>query len=136
MAITSIRKVNQYLEVIEDGHSYRYGVDFKDAVVSAILSGQYQVVNIYWDGSVFKATYTDGVTQTTVDIASGAGAGVDQFVELTDAPASYAGKAGKVVAVKSAETGLEFVGAGALNLDGGFADSNYGGTTGVDGGSA
>jgi len=32
----------------------------------------------------------------------------DEFVELTDTPASYAGEGGKVVNVNSGETALEF----------------------------
>lgn len=37
------------------------------------------------------------------------GSGVTQFNQLTDVPASYAGQAGKFVAVKTNETGLEYV---------------------------
>jgi hypothetical protein len=36
------------------------------------------------------------------------GDGVNNFIELNDTPASYTGEAGKVVAVKSGEDGLEF----------------------------
>lgn len=34
--------------------------------------------------------------------------GVEAFIELSDTPSSYAGQAGKLVGVKSDETGLEF----------------------------
>lgn len=34
--------------------------------------------------------------------------GVENFIELADAPSSYAGQAGKIVGVKDDETGLEF----------------------------
>ena len=35
--------------------------------------------------------------------------GTDTFIELTDTPSTYTGNAGKVVAVKADESGLEFV---------------------------
>lgn len=35
--------------------------------------------------------------------------GVETFIELYDAPNSYAGQAGKIVGVNNTETGLEFV---------------------------
>lgn len=35
--------------------------------------------------------------------------GVQEFIELSDAPSSYTGQAGKIVGVKSDETGLEFI---------------------------
>jgi len=101
LTVTAVEKVNQYLEVTDDGKVRRYSVDWSDCIVSAIMTGQYKLTNIYYDvaGAVFKATYTDGTTQTTVDISTGGGGG-------------------------------------SGNLDGGFADSVYGGTTGVDGGAA
>lgn len=39
----------------------------------------------------------------------GAGGSSSTFLNLTDTPAAYTGQAGKVVAVKSDATGLEFV---------------------------
>lgn len=42
-----------------------------------------------------------------IDTVSGGG-GTTEFTDLTDTPSSYTGQAGKVVAVKSTEDGLEF----------------------------
>jgi hypothetical protein len=41
-------------------------------------------------------------------ISGGGGGGVDEFIQLTDTPNTYVGKGGKVVKVKSDESGLEF----------------------------
>ena len=41
--------------------------------------------------------------------ASGSGGGASQFTALTDTPASYTGEGGKLVRVKTAEDGLEFI---------------------------
>jgi len=78
LTITAVKKVNQYLEVTDDGKTRRYSVDWSDCIVSAIMTGQYKLTNIYYDvaGAVFKATYTDGTTQTTVDISTGGGGGL------------------------------------------------------------
>lgn len=43
------------------------------------------------------------------DIQGGGGGGATTFLQLTDTPANYVGEKGKVVAVNSAENGLEFV---------------------------
>jgi len=58
-----------------------------------------------------------------LDQVSGAGGGVDTFLELTDAPSSYVGEGNKIIAVKNTEDGLEFIvqsgagsGAGASTL--------------------
>ncbi len=48
----------------------------------------------------------DGATVGTVGVV---GSGATEFTQLTDAPASYTGQGGKVTAVNSGETGLEFV---------------------------
>lgn len=46
------------------------------------------------------------------------GGGADTFLELTDAPSSYSGQGGKVVAVKSDASGLEFIsGGGGSGID-------------------
>lgn len=41
----------------------------------------------------------------------------NKFIQLTDTPASYAGEAGKIVAVKDDETGLEFIEGGGGGFD-------------------
>lgn len=59
-------------------------------------------------GSV-RLFYVDGTSYDAVGIADdSAGAGID-FSDLGDVPASYSGQGGKVVKVKGAEDGLEFV---------------------------
>lgn len=48
-------------------------------------------------------------TQSALDGKANAGeTGVDAFIELTDAPSSYAGQGGKIVKVKVTADGLEF----------------------------
>lgn len=46
-------------------------------------------------------------------IGSGGGSGAVTFLDLTDTPSSYTGQSGKVVAVKTDESGLEFIAAGS-----------------------
>ena len=78
MTITAVKKVNQYLEVTEDGKTKRYSVDWADCIVSAIMTGILKVVNIYRGAdSKFYAVYIDanGVQQTAELGASGAGLG-------------------------------------------------------------
>lgn len=62
--------------------------------------------------------------------------GVSTFIALTDTPSSFTGSGGYVLAVNGAESAVEYVAPGSTNLDGGRADSTYGGTTAVDGGDA
>lgn len=83
-----------------------------------------------------EMTTISGDIITYVDTQVAAASGTTTFTGLTDTPANYTSSAGKVVAVNSGETALEFVAAGATNLDGGYADSTYGGTTALDGGDA
>jgi hypothetical protein len=47
--------------------------------------------------------------EAIIEAAGTGGGGVDEFIELTDTPASYVGAGGDLVAVKAAEDGLEFV---------------------------
>ncbi|RWA55356.1 hypothetical protein AU476_07560 [Cupriavidus sp. UYMSc13B] len=54
-------------------------------------------------GGVPAQLYQDGT-----NVKAAANVGATTFTGLSDAPASYAGKAGKAVRVKSDETGLEF----------------------------
>lgn len=56
-------------------------------------------------GHVPKADGTGGITWG----AESGGAGADAFTELTDAPNSFSGSGGKLVAVNSGATALEFV---------------------------
>jgi len=49
-------------------------------------------------------------------VISALGGGVDEFIELIDAPSSYVGQGGKVAAVKTTEDGLEFSDAGAGDM--------------------
>lgn len=53
-----------------------------------------------------KASNTDYDTEW---VTGGGGGGAEAFTDLTDAPSSYAGQGGKVVAVAAGEDGLEFV---------------------------
>lgn len=78
MTITSVIKQNQYLTIVEDGKTRRESVNWDDCVISAIISGQYKLLNIFFDvaTAVFKAVYTDGTTQYTADIGTGAVGGL------------------------------------------------------------
>lgn len=51
------------------------------------------------------------------DVSIEAGIGAKKFTDLTDAPHTYSGQAAKLVRVKSAEDGVEFVTAGGGTLD-------------------
>jgi hypothetical protein len=62
--------------------------------------------------------------------------GSNTFIALTDTPTTYSGYAGYVVAVNSGENAVEFVAPGSYNVDGGFANSVYGGIPALDGGNA
>jgi hypothetical protein len=62
--------------------------------------------------------------------------GVGTFIALTDTPTTYSGYAGYVVAVTDAEDAVEFIQPGSFNVDGGFANSVYGGVPLIDGGGA
>lgn len=108
--------------------------------VGGIASGQISIANqaavrFYETGSVnYVAVRASGVmaadyTITLPAAAPGAntflkydganytwaagGGGASAFTDLTDVPASYTGEAGKIVAVKGDESGLEFITAGA-----------------------
>lgn len=75
------------------------------------------------------------VTKRYVDTTS-SGGGSQTFIGLLDTPSDYTGNAGYVVAVNSSEDGVEFTSPGSYNIDGGFANSVYGGIPSLDGGSA
>ena len=62
--------------------------------------------------------------------------GVGTFIGLTDTPVTYSGAAGYVVAVNVLENAVEFIQPGSFNVDGGFANSIYGGVPLIDGGGA
>jgi len=80
MTITSIRKVNQYLEITDSGHSYRMAVDWADCIVSAIMSGRLKVLNVYRSSAndKFYATYEDATGEQQTVVLSGG------FSDLSD----------------------------------------------------
>ena len=85
----------------------------------------------FWEdtsNALRKITFTDLVTAI--------GAGASTFLGLTDTPASYSGQAGKIVAVNSGETALEFINKGSSYIDqsGGTSDT-YGVLSGTINGS-
>ncbi|AFU87995.1 tail protein [Caulobacter phage CcrColossus] len=70
------------------------------------------------DGYVL--TYKDGVWQAEPPAGgSGGGGGASAFIDLTDAPSSYAGEGGNAVRVKMTEDGLEFYSPGTGGGGGG-----------------
>ncbi|WP_448191258.1 hypothetical protein [Azospirillum sp. sgz301742] len=93
-------------------------------------TGQIVLDGMKWpgaDGTSGQVLTTDGSGNLTW------GNPVASFLGLSDTPASYAGKAGKILAVKSDESGLEFVsdqvGTGGLTLPLGVSDGGTGATT-------
>ena len=64
------------------------------------------------DQNPLKYKQGDGVTSyNSLPYFAAGGSGVTAFIQLSDVPNSYAGAAGKFVAVNGGETGLEFVNA-------------------------
>jgi hypothetical protein len=61
------------------------------------------------DNSLWMLTGHNPIAWVAVGSALGGGGGVNAFAELVDTPGSYAGQAGRLPAVRSDETGLEFV---------------------------
>lgn len=80
----------------------RLQIQYNDALVA---SGIY-VVNFEGDASV-----TDNGSGKVTVVISG---GVKNFTALDDVPDSYVGEAGKIVAVKGDETGVEFIAASGV----------------------
>ncbi len=92
MTISAIRKVNQYLEITENGNVRRISVDWADCVVSAIMSGRYKVLNIFFNVSdgLFYATYENSTgTQSTVQLGGGGALADLSDVDLTGLSNNY-----------------------------------------------
>jgi hypothetical protein len=122
-------------------------IEFKDD--QKAIFGSADDSSIYWNNDNAELTITtvvSGVEPTAPwhltprfyvdDALATISGGVGTFIDLTDTPADYTSSAGYVVAVNSAEDGVEFVAPGSYNIDGGFANSVYGGVPAMDGGSA
>lgn len=73
---------------------------------------------------------------TTKEYVDSVVSGATSFIGLSDTPATYSGSAGYVAAVNASEDALEFVAPGSYNVDGGYANSNYGAIPALDGGNA
>lgn len=92
MTITAVKKVDQYLEITEDGKTRRMSVDWADCIVSAIMTGKLKVLNIYRNTAddLFYADYLDanGVQQT---VQLGGGGSVSELsdVDLTGLADGY-----------------------------------------------
>ncbi len=70
------------------------------------------LAQIYVDAG--SSDFSDSSSAGIVNQSGGAGGstgvtGVTEFIDLTDTPSTYVGEAGKTVAVKSDETGLEYL---------------------------
>lgn len=84
MAITNIDRDGQFLIITEDGKTYRRSIRFVDTIVSAIVAGQYTILNEYYrvsDGHII-VEYTDGTSVYSLDLSSVAG--VSALADLTD----------------------------------------------------
>ena len=62
---------------------------------------------VTWASGDVTTPFTDG-QKVLFDIPDSSGGGVSKFTELDDVPGSYIGHAGKLVAVKGSEDGVEF----------------------------
>jgi len=60
-------------------------------------------------GSVGQILQVDGAGTALEFVAPGVGVDIDEFLELTDTPATYSGQGDKTVKVNVGETALEFV---------------------------
>jgi hypothetical protein len=123
-------------------------IEFKDGQKATF--GDADDSSIFWSGDNSELTITtvvSGVDPTApghlttkfyVDtaLATISGGGSNEFTGLTDTPSDYTNSAGYVVSVNSSEDGLEFTSPGSYNIDGGFANSVYGGVPALDGGAA
>jgi hypothetical protein len=89
--------------------------------ISTVISGVYPIE----DHHLTTKYYVDSVIS-----------GSETFISLNDTPATYSGSVGYVVSVNELGTGLEFVAPGSFNVDGGRADSVYGGVPALDAGNA
>jgi hypothetical protein len=119
-------------------------IEFKDG--QKAVFGNNDDSSIYWDSDQLVITTVasgvdpilDGhlVTKRYLDQVVNVSGTVGTFLDLTDTPSNYTNYAGYVVTVNSVEGGLEFTMPGSYNVDGGFANSVYGGVPGMDGGDA
>ncbi len=116
---------NVYLTLQGDaqtpGNSYYYGTDAAGAkgwhaLSLDALSDVDLTTTPPADGDVL--TY-DNATSTWIPAAGGGG--VTDFTDLGDVPASYTGEAGKLVAVKATEDGLEFIAPSSGSAAAGYA---------------
>jgi len=90
---------NPYLILQDD-----YAISEDSRVVGQIYarvegSGNAPTVRVYYEGE----------TGSHWEVPSASPGGAVAFVDLTDTPSAYSGQAGKVLAVKSTEDGIEFV---------------------------
>ena len=75
----------------------------KGDLIVGLQLGQYGLLSVGADGKVLKANSAAAKGLEWGD------AGVDEFINLTDVPASYTSQSQKVAVVKATEDGLEFV---------------------------
>ena len=108
-----------------DDSSISWDENNAELTIDTVVSG----VDPTEQGHLVTKRYADQLT------VSG-GSGASSFIELTDTPSDYSSSANYVVAVNGLEDGLEFVQPGSYNVDGGFANSVYGGVPSLDGGQA
>jgi hypothetical protein len=86
LTITAVKKVDQYLEITEDGKVRRISVDWADCIVSAIMTGKLKVLNIYRNTAddLFYADYLDAnEVQQTVQLGGGGSVSELSDVDLT-----------------------------------------------------
>lgn len=83
------------------------GITFQPAWSSATKDSLTLFINVDYDVLWYR------IRDSVLANAGGGGSGATTFTALTDAPSSYTGQGGKVVAVKTDESGLEFIPASA-----------------------
>jgi len=89
------------------------------------LIARFVIRNQSGSGGTFTLEQTDdlrGLVPSTAAGGASGGGGAENFIDLLDVPSSYSGQGGKVVAVNSGETAVEFVSsidlAGTLDVTG------------------
>lgn len=107
----------------EDGAAGTPGADGTPRWMGAWSAGSYAAGDAVGHGGssyVANASTTQEPPHADWDVfaAKGAdGSGADAFLDLTDAPSSFSGAGGKVVAVNSGATALEFIDAPSGSVD-------------------
>lgn len=101
-------------------------VDTASVVPAASGTQSIGTAGIPWDTGYFNTLYGDGSHLTGIST-------VTSFIQLTDAPHSYAGQAGMAVRVNATQTSLEFYSAAGFSGYSGYSGAGFSGYSGYSG---